>query len=166
MDKTYMGCRKLCMQQRGSNNQGMQSKQRGPHLREVHTSEVHTSEVHTYDVHTSGVRTPQQGSSNQSTESQPRSSSQLSSTMWGPPAPTPTSQQPQAGITHSGERRSTRKESSQVRDQRIVHNQWTQTIAIGSTLCKGCTTVPARIEPETVAAIPKPYHTAGVHVSG
>jgi hypothetical protein len=139
------------MQQCGSNNQGMQNKQRGPHLREVHTSEVHTSEVHT-----SGVRTPQQGCPHQSTESQPRSSSQLSSAMWGPPAPIPTSQRPQAGLTHSGERRSTRKESSQVRDQRTVHDQWTRTIAIGLTLCRGCTTVPARVEPETVAAVPNP----------
>jgi hypothetical protein len=76
--------------------------------------------------------------------------------MWGPPAPIPASQRPQAGLTHSGERRSTRKESSQVRDQRTVHNQWTRTIAIGLTLCRGCTTVPARTEPETVAAVPNP----------
>jgi hypothetical protein len=138
-----LGCRKLSMQQRGSNNQGMQNKQRGPHLREVHTSEVHTS----------GRSTPlgstplNNGSPHQSTESHPGSSSQLPSVMWGPPAPIPTSQRPQAGLTHSGERRSTRKESSQVRDQRIVHNQWTRTIAIGLTLCRGCTTVPARVEP-------------------
>jgi hypothetical protein len=78
--------------------------------------------------------------------------------MWGPPAPIPTSQRPQARLTHSGERRSTRKESSQVRDQRTVHNQWTQTIAIGLTLCRGCNTVPARIEPETVAAAPNPTY--------
>jgi hypothetical protein len=65
----------------------------------------------------------------------------------GPLASIPTSQQPQAKLTHSGERRSTRKESIQARDQRTVHNQWTWTIAIGLTLCKGCTIVPARIEP-------------------
>jgi hypothetical protein len=59
-DKTYFGCRKLCMQQRESNNQGMQNKQQGPHLREVHTC---------------GVHTPEQGSPHESTESQPRSSS-------------------------------------------------------------------------------------------
>jgi hypothetical protein len=131
------------MQQRRSNNQGMQNKQRGPHLLEVHTSEVHTS----------GRSTPlgstplNKESPHQSTESQPRFSSQLSSVMWGPPAPIPTSQRPQTGLTHSGERRSTRKESSQERDQRTVHNKWTRTIAIGLTLCRGCTTVPARIEP-------------------
>jgi hypothetical protein len=130
-----------------SNNQGMQNKQRGPHLREVHTSEVHTSEVHSSEVHTSRVHTPQQGSPHQRTESQPRSSPRLLSAMWCPPAPIPTSQRPQAGLTHSGERRSTRKESSQVRDQRTVHNKWTRTIAIGLTLYRGCTTVPARTEP-------------------
>jgi hypothetical protein len=114
------------------------------------------------EVHTSGRSTPlgstplNKGSPHQSTESHPRSSSQLSSTMWGPLAPIPTSQRLQAVLTHSGERRSTRKESSQVRDQRTVHNQWTQTIAIGLTLCRGCTTIPARIESETVAAVPNP----------
>jgi hypothetical protein len=135
------------MQQLGSNNQGMQNKQRGPHLREVHTSGWSTP---------LGSTPLNKGSPHQSTESHQRSSSQHSSAMWGPPAPIPTSQRPQAGLTHSGERRSTRKESSQVRDQKTVHNQWTRTIAIGLTLCRGCTTVPARVEPETVAAVPNP----------
>jgi hypothetical protein len=140
------------MQQRGSNNQGMQNRQQAPHLQEVHTSMVHTSGRST------PLRSPplNKGGPHQSTESHPRSSSQLSSAMWGPHAPIPTSQRPQAGLTHSGERRSIRKESSRVRDQRTVHNQWTQTIAIGLTLCRGCTTVLARVEPETVAAVPNP----------
>jgi hypothetical protein len=124
--KPTFGCRKLCMQQRGSNNQGMQIKQQGPHLREVHTSEVHTSEVHT-----SGVHTPQQGNPHQSTESQPRSSSHLSSAMWGPPAPIPTSQRPQSGLTHSGREEAQEKGLARITDLRTVHNLWTQTIAIG-----------------------------------
>jgi hypothetical protein len=130
------------MQQRGSNNQGMQNKQRGPHLQEVHT--------------------PQQGSPHQSTESLSRSSSQLSSAMWGPPAPIPTSQQPQAGLTHSGERRSTRKESSQVRDQKTIHNQWTRTIAIGLNTLQRLYNCTCPNRAQTVANRPKPYHTAGV----
>jgi hypothetical protein len=95
--------------------------QRGQHLMEAHVSEVHTSGVHAPLKDTIP-----------NTELQPRSSSQLSSTMWGPLAPIPTSQRPQAGLTHSRERRSTRKEclvSWEIR--KTVHNQWTQTIAIG-----------------------------------
>jgi hypothetical protein len=129
------------------------------------------------EVHTSGRSTPlrftplgstplNKGSPHQSSESHPRSSSQLSYVMWGPPAPIPTSQRPLAELTHSGERRSTRKESSQVRDQKTIHNQWTQTIAIGlNTLHRlyNCTR-PDRAR--TVANRPKPYHTAGVQLSG
>jgi hypothetical protein len=47
-------------------------------------------------------------SSHQSTKSHPIQLPTLN-VMWGPPAPIPTSQQPQSGLTHSGARRSTRK---------------------------------------------------------
>jgi hypothetical protein len=53
-----------------------------------------------------------------------------------------------------------------VRDRKTVHNQWTRTIAIGLTLCRGCTTVPARIEPEPAVTGARPYHTAEGQVSG
>jgi hypothetical protein len=135
------------MQQRGSNNQGMQNKQRGPHLQEVHTCGVKVSP-------------------HQSTKSHPRSSSQLSFAMWGPPAPIPTSQRPQAGLTHSWERRSTSKESGQVRDQKIVHNQWTQTIATGLNTLQRLHNCTRPNRARNGGRRPKPYHTAGVLVSG
>jgi hypothetical protein len=120
------------------------------------------------EVHTSGRSTPlgstplNKGSPHQSTESHPRSSSQLSSAMWGPPAPIPTSQRPQAGLTHSGERRSTRKESSKVRDQRTDHNQWTQTIAIGLNTLQRLYNCTRPNRAGNGGRCPKPYHTAGV----
>jgi hypothetical protein len=123
------------------------------------------------EVHTSGRSTPlgstplNKGSPHQSTESHPRSSSQLSSAMWGPPAPIPTSQRPQAGLTHSGERRSTRKESSQNNRSEDVHNLRTQTIAIGLNTLQRLHNCTHPNRARTVENRPKPYHTAGVQVS-
>jgi hypothetical protein len=72
-----------------------------------------------------------------------------------------------AGLTHLGEReKHKRSVASQVRDRKTVHNQWTQTIAIGLTLCRGCTTVPARIGPEQAVTDSRPYHTTEGQVSG
>jgi hypothetical protein len=85
--------------------------------------------------------------------------------MWGPPAPIPTSQWPHAGLTHSGERRSTRKESSQVRDQKTVHNQWMRTIAISLNTLRRLYNYTRPNRARTIANRPKPYHTAGVQVS-
>jgi hypothetical protein len=130
----------------------MRNKQRSPHLREVHTLRFYTSGVHTpnKEVH-------------QSTKSHAIELSTLMCDV-GPTCSYPHISTASGRLTHSGNRRSTRKESSRITDIRTAHNLWTQTITMGFTLCRGCTTVPVRIEPKPTITGSKPYHTAGVQV--
>jgi hypothetical protein len=149
----YFGCRRL--------------KQSSEATKAEFSCEVNTSGKLTLPRSTPLGSAPRSRIPHQSTRSQPRSSSQLSSAMWGPPTPIPTSQRPKPGLTHSGEReKHKRSVASHVRDRKTVHNQWTQTIAIVLTLCRGCTIVPARIGPEPAVTDSKPYHTVEGQVSG
>jgi acyl-CoA reductase-like NAD-dependent aldehyde dehydrogenase len=95
--------------------------QRGQHLGEAHTSEVHTSGVHTPLKDT----TPKHRIATMI---------QLPTLIYnvGANCSYPHFSTALAGLTHSGERRSTRKEClARITDRRTVHNQWTRTIAIG-----------------------------------
>jgi hypothetical protein len=91
----------------------------------------HLGEAHAPEVHTSGVHTPLK-------DSTPRH--QITTTIQlptlicdvGPTCSYPHISTAKAGFTHSGgEKKHKKSMSSQVRDQKTVHNHWTQTITIG-----------------------------------
>jgi hypothetical protein len=117
---SYSGCRRL-KQSSVATFKVSRVKQRGQHLVEAHAFEVHTSGVHTplKDI------TPKH---------QIASTIQLPTLICdvGPTCSYPHISTAIAGLTHSGERRSTRKVFLvRITDLRTVHNQWTQTIATG-----------------------------------
>jgi ABC-type nickel/cobalt efflux system permease component RcnA len=147
----YSSCRRLKQSSEATN------KVSRIQLRSTPRGEAHASEVHT-----SGVHTPLM--SHQSTNHDPVPNSHL---RCGAHLLLSLHLNGQSRAhTLGGEKKHKRSVASQVRDQKTVHNQWTRTIAIGLTLCRGCTTVPARIGPEPTVTDSRPYHTAEGQVSG
>jgi ABC-type nickel/cobalt efflux system permease component RcnA len=155
MSYPYSGCRRL-KQSSIATYKVSRIQLRGPHLGEAPASEVHTSGVHTplKDNHT---KTP-----DLNLDPDPNSHLRCGAHLLLPPHLNGRSRAHSLG----GEKKHKRRVASQVRDRKTVHNQWTWTIAIGLTLCRGCTTVPARIGPEPAVTGTRPYHAAERQVSG
>jgi hypothetical protein len=150
------------MQQRGSNNQGMQNRQRGPHLREVHTPEVHTS----------GRSTPlgstplYKGNPHQSTESHLRSSSKSYLRCGAHLLLSPHLNSLRPGSLTRGREEAKEKSLARITDLRTVHNLWTRTIAIGLNTLQRLYNCTHPNRAGNGGRRPKPYHMAGVQVSG
>jgi hypothetical protein len=130
--------------------------QRGQHLGEAHASEVHTSGVHTplKDI------TPKHRIA---------TTIQLPTLICdvGPTCSYPHISAAIAGLTHSGERRSTRKIClARITELRTVHNQWTRTIAIGLNTLQRLYNCTRPNRSETGRHGSRPYHMAEAQVSG
>jgi hypothetical protein len=128
--------------------------QRGQHLREVHTSEVHTSEDNA-----SEVNTPQQGNHtkalNHNHDPAPDSHLRCGARLLLSPHLNGQSRAHSLGA----EKKHKKRVSSQVRDLWTIHNQWTQTIAIGLNTLQRSYICTYSNRAKTGINRPKLYHT-------
>jgi hypothetical protein len=130
----------------------MQNKQQGPHLREVHTY---------------GVHTPKQRKSTPKHLITP--AIQLPTLICDVGAhlllsPHLNCLRP-GSLTH-GREEAQEKSLARITDLKTVHNLWTQTIAVGLNTLQRLYNCTRPNRARMVANHLKPYHTAGVQVSG